>query len=260
MQLRDVAALKLAPARTMVLEEDPDLGADLSPDELAQARLHSVARVVEIDVGGWDPDPIVTGSQPEWQGLLMLEGLMVRRVCVGRRAACELFGPGDLFRPWDADGQYEPLPITLEWIVPRPTRLAVLDSTYALRMARWPAVTSRLLARLGFRARNLALIQAVTHLPRIHARLLVLFWLLADRWGRVGPDGVRVILPLTHETLSMLVGGNRPTVTVALGKLTEADLLRREGRERWLLTRRAVELLCEPESVAMIDVVVDLSE
>ena len=53
----------------------------------------------------------------------------------------------------------------------------------------------------------------------IDRRLLVLFWEAANRWGRVTPDGVRVRLPLTHQTLGHLVGSRRPSVSVALGAL-----------------------------------------
>ena len=239
--------------RAVVLDEDPDLGADLPADQLEQARAHSVARLIELPGAAWDPRPLVDQSGPDWQGLLVLDGLLIRRVCVGKRAAGEVFGPGDLLRPWDADGQYEPLPITLDWLILRPARLAVLDGAFAARMSRWPSVVGRLMGRLGFRARYLALLQAATHLPRTHARLLVLFWLLADRWGRVGSEGVTIFLPLTHETLSMLVGSNRPTVTVALGRLADSGLLLRSERARWLLTRRAIELLGRPESLAVLD-------
>jgi DNA-binding transcriptional ArsR family regulator len=108
-------------------------------------------------------------------------------------------------------------------------------------------------SRVAQRARYLALTQAVTHLPRVYARLLILFWLLAERWGTVGPEGVRVVLPLTHQVLAMLVGANRPTVTLALKRLASAGLLSRERTDRWLLTRRAIDSLANPESVALIE-------
>jgi len=75
-----------------------------------------------------------------------------------------------------------------------------------LRIARWPTISSQLVSRIAQRARYLTLTQAVTHLPRAYARLLILFWLLAERWGRVGPAGVYVTLPLTHEVLAVIDG------------------------------------------------------
>ncbi len=171
---------------------------------------------------------------------------------MGNRASCELFGSGDLIRPWDTDGEYASLPISVEWEILQPSRMAALDAAFTLRVARWPSINSRIVGRVAERARYLALTQAVTHLPRVSARLLILFWLLAERWGKVTRDGVQIRLPLTHELLGMLVGARRPPVTLALARLDDAELLRRERRDRWLLTNLAVRRLGEPESVSFV--------
>ena len=252
---RNFSSKAFSPARqrVMLLDADPDLAEGVPPAELEVARHHAVANVIQLEPPTWNPAPVVRASEPGWLGLFQLDGLMLRRVQVGKRSACELFGPGDVIRPWDADGEYDPLPISLEWIVLRPSRLALLDTAFALRVARWPSITGRVCGRIAERARHLALTQAITHLPRAHPRLLMLFWILADRWGTVTSDGVRVTLPLTHETLAMLVGSRRPTVTIALQRLARAGLLTRERNNRWLLTHRAVELLAHPESLAVLE-------
>ncbi|MGI8411139.1 MAG: Crp/Fnr family transcriptional regulator [Solirubrobacteraceae bacterium] len=239
--------------RVALLEADPDLGAGLAGEDLEAARQRAVAAVIDVDGPDWDQASICQAAQDGWLGLFLLGGLMIRRITVGKRAACELFGPGDLIRPWDTDGEYDPLPISVDWLVLRPTRLAVLDTAFALQIARWPSVTSRIVARVAQRARYLALTQAVNHLPRVYARLLILFWLLAERWGTVRRDGVHVRLPLTHEVLGMLVGARRPTVTTALQRLTRSGLLARERPDHWLLTKRAIECLRTPESLELID-------
>ncbi len=238
---------------TVLLDEDPDLGAGLPETEFEAARRRSTAAVIEVDPPNWDTSGIRAQAQPGWLGLMMLDGLLLRRVQVGKRPACEIFGRGDLLRPFDTDGEYDPLPISVSWLVLRPCRMAVLDTAFVLRTARWPVINSRIVGRVAARARYLALTQAVTHLPRAHARLLLLFWLLAERWGRVGPQGVHVTLPVTHDVLAMLVGAQRPTVTLALQRLSRADLVRREPPDRWLLTRRAIEILGRPESLELVE-------
>jgi len=235
-----------------LLDADPDLATGVPPEELEVARGRAVAAVMDIEPPAWDPAPLVARSESGWLGLFVLDGLLLRRVEVGKRSACELFGPSDLIRPWDTDGEYDPLPISVNWLVLKRTRLAVLDTTFALRIARWPTISSRLVSRVAQRARYLALTQAVTHLPRAYVRLLILFWLLADRWGRVGTEGVYVTLPLTHEVLAMLIGAHRPTVTIALQRLTRAGFLIRERSDRWLLTNSAIETLQHPESMALV--------
>jgi CRP-like cAMP-binding protein len=236
-----------------LLDADPDLAAGIEGQELELARRRAVAAVLELEAPNWDPSELRRRGKPGWLGLFVLEGLLIRRVTVGKRTACELFGPGDVFRPWDADGEYEPLPISVDWLVLEPVRMAVLDGAFIQRTAQWPSITGRVVARVAHRARYLALTQAVTHLPRAYARLLILFWLLAERWGKVGPDGVHITLPLTHEVLAMLVGAHRPTVTIAVQRLARAGLLHRKRRDRWLLTNDAIDALEHPESLELID-------
>jgi CRP/FNR family transcriptional regulator, cyclic AMP receptor protein len=47
--------------------------------------------------------------------------------------------------------------------------------------------------------------------------VLVLFWHLADRWGRVERDGVHVPMRLTHELLGRLIAVRRATATALAG-------------------------------------------
>jgi CRP/FNR family transcriptional regulator, cyclic AMP receptor protein len=236
-----------------LLDADPDLAGGLDEKEAELARHRAVASVIEVEAPTWDLTKVCEAADEGWLGLFLIEGLMIRVVSVGKRSACELFGPGDLIRPWDTDGEYDPLPISVKWLILKRTQLAVLDTAFTVRIARWPSITSRVVGRVAERARYLALTQAATHLPRAYGRLLILFWLLAERWGKVGPDGVHVTLPLTHAVLATLIGARRPTVTIALQRLTRAGLLTRERPDRWLLTNRATEYLSEPESLDLID-------
>jgi hypothetical protein len=64
---------------------------------------------------------------------------------------------------------------------------------------------------------------------------MALFWHLADRWGRVTPDGVLVELDLTHSLLSRLTCLRRPTVSVTLKELRETGQLISLSRSAWLL-------------------------
>jgi CRP/FNR family cyclic AMP-dependent transcriptional regulator len=75
---------------------------------------------------------------------------------------------------------------------------------------------------------------AITQQPKLEERLWMLFWELADRYGRVHADGVHLDLPLTHEVLSHLAGARRPSVSGALTRLANTGRLRRVGRS-WVL-------------------------
>jgi hypothetical protein len=111
-----------------LLDADPDLANGLEPVERDEAGARAVATVIEIDSARWDPIAIAPEGREDWLGLLLLDGLMIRQVTVGKRSACELFGPGDVIRPWDAGADYDPLAIAVAWLVLEPTRLAVLDT------------------------------------------------------------------------------------------------------------------------------------
>jgi CRP/FNR family cyclic AMP-dependent transcriptional regulator len=228
-----------------VLDVDADLSAGIPPAELQLAHAAAVAMVRKINGPTWDPHELVRAPGPGWLGLLVVDGLLLRRVRIGSRAACEILAAGDVLRPWDPDETYDPLPVKTEWRILAPASVAVLDEAFGRRVARWPSVNARLLQRLCSRPRQLTVSQAVTHLPRTHQRLLLMFWLLAERWGTVRPDGILIRLPLTHQVLAMLVGCHRPTVTLALQRLADRGLVFRHARDRWLLTRRAVEYLHE---------------
>jgi len=57
--------------------------------------------------------------------------------------------------------------------------------------------------------------------PRLERRLVLKLRQLADRWGKVTPEGVRLDLRVTHQELADMIGGARESVTVALGRLQD---------------------------------------
>jgi CRP-like cAMP-binding protein len=222
--------------REVVSVLDVDVGlAELIPDEQrAQARQAVAANVLEFPAAnGWH-EPIASDVRGGY-GLLVIEGLVLRRVSVGGRHAAELLGPGDLLRPWQHDPAAATLELEWTWRVVEKTRLAVLDTRWTARAANWPQLGAELTGRALARALRLVIGAAIAQQPRLDVRLLMLFWDLADRYGKVHPDGVYLDLPLTHEVLSQLAGARRPSVSGALTRLADAGRLRREGRT-WILS------------------------
>ena len=218
---------------SQILREDPDLAGSLEGSRLAAAQREIVARTAELRPGAWSPPEDVDGLR-HGIGLLVLEGLLVRRVGLAGRFGAELLGEGDLMRPWQREDSSSTLPRTGKWRVLEPTRIAILDTESAVRVSRYPEVISELVGRALVRSRHIAVNMAIIHQPRIDVRLHMLFWEHADRWGRVGHDGVRVPLTLTHAMLAELVAARRPTVTKALGELAERAAVTWTG-DAWLL-------------------------
>jgi CRP-like cAMP-binding protein len=111
----------------------------------------------------------------------------------------------------------------------------VLDRRFAAEASQYPELTASLFDRLSERSLRLATTQAISQLTRVDRRLKALFWHLAERWGRVGGEGVVIPLALTHRILGQLVGARRPTVSTALSELAERDELVRRADGSWLL-------------------------
>ena len=237
-------------ARIRVLDADPELAVQLDPEANAAARFHAVAPVETLPAGPWEP-PEAYAHAPGHLGLLVIDGLLTRDVHLGKESCSELLAKGDLLRPWDHnDGLHAPVRSTSSWTVMEPARLAVLDRRFASVVGRWPELTAALVSRTLRRSRGLATLLAIGHVNRVDMRLLVLFWHLADRWGRVTPEGVSVPLRLTHEILGRLVGAHRPSVTTALGELGRTGLLERRPDATWLLRGEPPTHLERPFAVA----------
>jgi CRP/FNR family transcriptional regulator, cyclic AMP receptor protein len=216
-----------------VLAEDPDLAAGIPADARPRATEHVRAEALTVEHGAWHPGRKRTDAA---LGLLVLDGLISRRVRLGQFASTELLGAGDVVQPWDEGGEPPLVPSRVEWEVLLPARLAVLDHRFTASAQSWPQISSVLLGRAFRRTRWQGLLLALVHFPRVDVRLLVLFWHLAERWGRVGREGMLVPLPLTHEALARLVGARRPTVTTALGGLRRRDWVYRRADGHWVLT------------------------
>ena len=225
-----------------VLEIDPDLGADLDSHLLAGATRELVAPVVDVE---WSARTGRWGFQDDAvrAGLMIVEGLLIRHVRMLGTTSAELLGAGDLLRPAEVDGAIAiPAPAEIEWTALVPVRVAALDEAFLAAACRYPAVLGRLLERAVSRAKALALHDVVTNLKHVETRLLVQFWHLAERWGRVTREGIVIDLPLTHELLAKLVGAARPSVTTALGGLADRGLVARDGRA-WVLSHESLHSL-----------------
>jgi CRP/FNR family cyclic AMP-dependent transcriptional regulator len=225
------------------LEFEPDLAADLDPGALQMATAELVAPVIPIEWRTrrerWGP------AEPRGHlGLLILQGLLLREVSLAGSASAEVLGEGDLLRPWDVDGEFQlPMPSEVSWTVLAPCEVAVLGTPFLRRGARWPEVLARLTGRTVARAKSLGLHDALTNLKHVETRLLVQFWHLAERWGRVGPECIAIPVPLTHEMLAKLVGATRPSVTTGLGRLAARNLLVRDSGGAWRLAHDSREAL-----------------
>jgi CRP/FNR family transcriptional regulator, cyclic AMP receptor protein len=218
-----------------LLDADPDLGRLLDGERLAVARRELVVRQHTVGAGPWDGERLREAG-PEHVGLFVVEGLVTRELALADNVSAELLGQGDVLRPWQAEGPQRLVPFGVRWTMLTPARLALLDRRFAVALARHPEVNAMLIDRLADRAQRLSVMQAISQLNGVDRRLLTLFWHLAERWGRVTPEGVAVSAPLPHRVVAQLVGARRPTVSTALSQLAARGELVRRPDGSWLLT------------------------
>ncbi len=114
------------------------------------------------------------------------------------------------------------------------TRLALLEREMLGAVRRWPQIAAGLHAHTGEQSERLVTQLMLCQLPRVDERIVALMWLLAESWGQVTPSGTFLPINLTHAALGGLIGARRPTVTLALGNLANAGMLRRHQRG-WML-------------------------
>jgi hypothetical protein len=222
------------PAAISIVDADPDLADLLDEQGFERARREALARVQRLSPGQWDAAAAQEPAEHH-RGFLIIDGLLSRTVEVMGRHCVELVGHGDVMRPWQWDDVGSHVRAEIGWTVLEPTRLAVLDHALVLRIAPWPQLGLELFNRGTRRAHHLAVALAIAHHQRVDDRLLLTLWHLAERWGRVHRDGIVVPLPLSHQRLADLVGGQRQSVTTALGELTRADAISRRDEGHWVL-------------------------
>ncbi len=226
-----------------LLEHSDELAAALGPEVTADARHEVVARVEPLEAGPWAPPG--ADAAGEWLGLYVLDGLLARDIELLDISCTELLGTGDLLRPWDHDGRDAPVPTSVRWEVLQPARVAVLDRRFVAAGARWPELITALSSSALQRSRWLSIQLAVRCLSGVDVRLLVVLWHMADRWGRVRPEGVVLPVRLTHAQLGRLVAAQRASVTRALARLRERGLVERRDDGSWLLHAQALDMLPE---------------
>jgi hypothetical protein len=174
---------------------------------------------------------------------MIVDGIVAHDVVLAGRTATQLLGRGDIIAPAVAPGR--PLPLRTLYGIADATRVALLDDGFAAVARRWPAIAEALLGHAELQMGRVVVQQVISQLPRADQRIVALLWHLADHWGRRRGEGVLVPLTIDHEALGHLVGGRRPTISAALGRLAEQDLVARQPNGTWWLATASRELLDE---------------
>jgi CRP/FNR family transcriptional regulator, cyclic AMP receptor protein len=222
-----------SPSWLSLVELDSELNVH-KPGWSAPGDRRLAARTLHLAEGPFDPGEFVPNPDG-WLGLLITGGQLLVEIEAGRGPTGWLVGPEDILRPWEMDG----LALTTDatWTALGESEIVLLDGEFARRTLGIPDVLQTLLTKSAQSTHWLLAKSLITATPVIEERLLLLFALIGERWGRATPEGVMISLPLTHRVLASLVGARRPSVSTALGALDEEGLVSRVPRDGWLARR-----------------------
>src|SRR4051812_8363951 len=214
-----------------LLDVEPQLAWRLREDDRAEARERVTLRATVIPEGGSS----LTGDDPRTHpvGLVVVDGVLLQDVQLAGRHSLQLLGRGDVVLP--RRSPLASLDVAMTWTAATETCVAVLDDRLQAPLATWPGLGLGLLDRVAQQIARLSVQAAIAQLPRVEDRLEATFWELAERLGRRTPSGIHLPLHLTHEVLARLVGGRRPTISLALTTLAERGTVTRHPDGSWLV-------------------------
>lgn len=215
-----------------LLDIEPELARFIAPAESSAARRATRATEVVLEPGRFNPSTVLAHGRGGFAAVIA-SGLIAREISIGGRATLQLLGPGDLFSSEPAD--VETFEVTETWAAAVPTHVAILDDRLLLAIRHWPRLLRGICAVLQ-QGQHTALLQlGISHIGPVEDRIVGLFAILGDRWGRMTPEGITIAIPLTHTAIGQMIGARRPTVTLGMRSLAQRGHLRRQDDGSWLL-------------------------
>jgi CRP/FNR family cyclic AMP-dependent transcriptional regulator len=165
-------------------------------------------------------------------GYLIAAGTLLRRTILHGGTSVELLSVGDVLFPWREDcASFS----CAELEVVDRARLHLLDLRPGSPLSRSQRATAAIAGKAIDRSRALGLQSAIMSIVGVEERLRALLWTFAERWGSVVPGGVEVEVHVPQTVLAEMVGARRPTVSLALGNLTESGQLVTLEPGHWIL-------------------------
>jgi hypothetical protein len=189
------------------------------------AEILAACPMFEFDPG----EPHFRNSFPDLELFVVEQGFVVLRTTPGGLArsiiTCEA-GPGRVLLPPTPDE-------VLLGLVP--SRLVGITAHARDRLFEVPGAAEALLdlIAIGLSQKQEALgnFAHTRHIERVRRKLLQ----LAESYGRVVRDGIRIDFPVSHTLLADMIGSSRKTVTRAVDELQRTGFVARRGHTYRLL-------------------------
>lgn len=187
-------------------------------------------------------------TAPSACDFVIVEGIVLKQTRYAGRAL-ELLGPGDVLAPPLTPTRQAQVRATSAYQAHGRATLAVIDGHFRAAARRWPQLSDVLHDRLACQTHRASAHLAILHIARAEDRIRALFNDLAERFGHVTPDGIKIDIDLTHDLIGQLIGSRRPTVTLALERLSVANELTKHRDGRWQLNTPRDPAMDTPHAV-----------
>ncbi len=204
---------------------DPSLGSALidavepSDSERVEALMRRCRRLSIEQGGTLRPAGLLDAAL-----VVVDDGIVVLRKVDGDRGRGAVIchaGTAALLLSLDVDEVFQALSDVRLTAIPVEVRDELLEIPGAARV-----LFEGVAATLRQKLRSLAMMSSLHHVDRVRVKLTE----LARDHGRVGPDGIRLDFPLTHDLLGEMIGSSRETVTRSLDELQREGFVIRQGR------------------------------
>jgi CRP/FNR family cyclic AMP-dependent transcriptional regulator len=182
----------------------------------------------------------ILASMPTAFDFIIAEGIVLKQTSYAGRQALELYAPGDVLAPPLTASRQIESPAISSYRAHGDVLLAVLEHRFRVAARRWPGLSDVFHDHLARQTHRASMRLARLHLSRSEDRVLALFSDLAERFGRVTPNGIVIDLDLTHDLIGQMVASRRPTVSLALDQLAHAGQLTRTDTGQWNLNPDAL--------------------
>jgi len=206
-----------------------DLFDSLSDDQIR--RMESRCRIRQIPRGS----PVYLPADAA-DGMLMLAAGRVK-ICGftpdGKQSILTFIEPGEvfgemaIFEPGERDEYAEAVLSSTILLIPR--------EQVQLLMVEQPRLSLGVTKLIGLRRKRIErrLKYLLFHSNR--DKIVHLLLELVEQYGKAGAEGIEISLKLSHQDLASIIGATRETVTVNLGELQAAGLIK-VGRKRVIVT------------------------
>jgi CRP-like cAMP-binding protein len=201
--------------------------------------LHDVERLTRMRRCAKGEVLYLPGQRGEFLYMLKAGVVKISRLLPdGRELTLALLKPGDVFGEVEVIGD---TPAGDQAMAYHDVLLCVIHRADFLRwMSRKPDLALRVTKLIGLRRHVIEHRIERLLFRSAPAKVAALLLDLAEQFGRRGPEGVALELPLTHQEIANLTGSVRETVSDVLGTFRVRGWVRAEGRRLCLTDTEAL--------------------